>query len=67
VQVLEGEIKGDQKDPIMGYVPKPGQQYPGPVPSLPGESPDEKAGGGAAPAAPKPGDKPGEDEPEAKL
>jgi hypothetical protein len=66
VTVLEGEIKGDQKEPIMGYVPKPGQQYPGPPPALPGESPEERAGGGGGGG--KPGDKPAEeDPPEAKL
>ena len=63
VEVLEGEIKGEAKDPILGYVPKPGQVYPGPPPPVPGESPEDRAGGGAAP--PKPGAPPGE--PEAKL
>jgi hypothetical protein len=50
VNVLEGNIMGDQKTPIIGYVPKPGQVYPGPPPPAP-DSPEAKAGGGAAPAA----------------
>jgi hypothetical protein len=49
VSVLEGDIKGDQKTPIIGYVPKPGLKYPGPPPPAP-DSPEAKAGGGAAPA-----------------
>jgi len=65
VEVLEGEIKGEAKDPILGYVPKPGTVYPGPPPPLPGESPEERAGGGGGAAPPKPG-APAE-EPEAKL
>jgi hypothetical protein len=49
VEVLEGEIKGEAKDPIVGYVPKPGQRYPGPPPPLPGESAESRAGGGGGP------------------
>jgi hypothetical protein len=49
VNVLEGEIKGEQKTPVIGYVPKPNQKYPGPPPPAP-DSPEAKAGGGAAPA-----------------
>jgi hypothetical protein len=45
VNVLEGNIMGDQKTPILGYVPKPGVKYPGPPPPAP-ESPEAKAGGG---------------------
>jgi hypothetical protein len=45
VNVLEGEIKGPQKKPIIGYVPKPNEQYPGPPPPAP-NSPEAKAGGG---------------------
>jgi hypothetical protein len=45
VNVLEGEIKGEQKKPILGYVPKPGVKYPGPPPPAP-ESAEAKAGGG---------------------
>jgi hypothetical protein len=48
VEVLEGEIKGVAKEPIVGYVPKPGMRYPGPPPPLPGESAEERAGGGGA-------------------
>jgi hypothetical protein len=47
VNVLEGEIKGDQKKPILGYVPKPGVHYPGPPPAAP-DGAEAKAGGGAA-------------------
>jgi len=36
---------GDQKTPIIGYVPKPGTVYPGPPPPAP-DSPEAKAGGG---------------------
>jgi hypothetical protein len=50
VNVLEGNIMGDQKTPIIGYVPKPGLKYPGPPPPAP-DSPEAKAGGGAAPAS----------------
>jgi hypothetical protein len=48
VEVLEGEIKGEQKEPLLGYIPKPGVIYPGPPPALPGESPEDRAGGGAS-------------------
>jgi hypothetical protein len=57
VEVLEGEIKGEQKEPLLGYIPKPGVIYPGPPPPLPGESPEDRAGGGAA--GPATGGKPG--------
>jgi hypothetical protein len=49
VNVLEGNIMGTQKKPIIGYVPKPGVTYPGPPPPAP-DSPEAKAGGGAASA-----------------
>ena len=45
VLVLEGQIKGAQKKPIIGYVPKPNESYPGPPPPAP-DSPEAKAGGG---------------------
>jgi hypothetical protein len=45
VMVLEGNIMGTQKKPIIGYVPKPGVKYPGPPPPAP-DSPEAKAGGG---------------------
>jgi hypothetical protein len=45
VTVLEGEIKGDQKKPILGYVPKPGVHYPGPPPPAP-DGAEAKTGGG---------------------
>jgi hypothetical protein len=45
VTVLEGQIKGAQRQPIVGYVPKPGVQYPGAPPPAP-DSPEAKAGGG---------------------
>lgn len=66
VEVLEGEIKGESKDPILGYVPKPGVRYPGPPPPVPG-GPDDRAGGDATekPSAEKGGQ--GADQTEAKL
>lgn len=47
VSVLEGNIKGTQKTPILGYVPEPWTEYPPglPVPSA-SDSADDKAGGG---------------------
>jgi hypothetical protein len=45
VNVLEGTIRGEQKKPIIGYVPKPNETYPGPPPPAP-DSPEAKAGGG---------------------
>ncbi len=45
VNVLEGEIKGEQKKPILGYIPEPWVKYPGPPPPAP-DSPEAKAGGG---------------------
>jgi hypothetical protein len=45
VEVLEGTIKGAQKKPIIGYIPKPNERYPGPPPPAP-DSPEAKAGGG---------------------
>ncbi|MDB4991483.1 MAG: hypothetical protein JWN04_6661 [Myxococcaceae bacterium] len=45
VNVLEGTVRGAQKKAIIGYVPKPNEQYPGPVPPAP-DSPEAKAGGG---------------------
>ncbi|MBC8134198.1 MAG: L,D-transpeptidase [Deltaproteobacteria bacterium] len=52
VNVLEGEIKGNIKKPILEYMPKPGVKYPGPPPPLP-NSPEARAGGtgAATPAA----------------
>ena len=47
VNVLEGEIKGNLKKPILEYVPKPGLRYPGPPPPLP-NSPEARAGGSGA-------------------
>jgi hypothetical protein len=44
VEVLEGNIRGAQKTPVIGYVPKPNTEYPGPPPPAP-DSPEEKAGG----------------------
>ena len=44
VNVLEGEIRGNAKKPILGYVQKPGEEYPpGPLPAVAG-GPDAKAG-----------------------
>jgi hypothetical protein len=47
IEVLEGEIKGEVKNPIMTYVPKPGIAYPGPPPAVP-NGPESRAGGAAA-------------------
>jgi hypothetical protein len=54
VKVLEGTIKGGQKTPILGYVEKPNETYPGPPPPAP-DSPEAKAGGGGEglPVAPE--------------
>jgi hypothetical protein len=54
VEVLEGEIKGEVKTPILTYVPKPGIQYPGPPPPVP-NGPESRAGGAAASAPGKKG------------
>jgi hypothetical protein len=43
VMVLEGNVKGPQKKPILGYVPKPDTVYPGPPPGM-SNSADDKAG-----------------------
>jgi hypothetical protein len=48
VEVLEGEIKGEVKSPILTYVPKPDTVYPGPPPPVP-NGPESRAGGAAAP------------------
>ncbi len=47
VNVLEGEIKGDAKKPVAGYVATPWAKYPPglPVPAAP-DSAEAKAGGG---------------------
>lgn len=44
VEVLPGDIKGAQKTPIIGYVPKPNTIYPGPPPPAP-DSAESRAGG----------------------
>jgi hypothetical protein len=44
VDVLEGEIKGTLKKPVVTYVPKPGVRYPGPPPPVP-NSAEARAGG----------------------
>ncbi len=50
VKVLEGQIRGAQKTPIVGYVEKPNEVYPGPPPPAP-DSPEAKAGGGGEAAS----------------
>lgn len=42
VNVLKGNIKGELKEPIEGYVPKPGVRYPGPPPDRKPEEVEEK-------------------------
>jgi hypothetical protein len=44
VTVLEGNIRGSQRTPIIGYVPKPGEEYPATLPPAP-DSAEAKAGG----------------------
>jgi hypothetical protein len=44
VSVLEGQVRGTEKRPIIGYVPKPNTEYPGPPPPAP-DSPESKSGG----------------------
>jgi hypothetical protein len=47
VEVLEGNIRGTLKTPILTYVPKPGVTYPGPPPPVP-VGPESRAGGAPA-------------------
>jgi len=47
IEVLEGEIKGEVKTPVLSYVPKPGVHYPGPPPPVP-DSPEARAGAAAS-------------------
>jgi len=51
VNVLEGEIKGTAQKPILGYVPKPGEKYPGPPPPVP-NSPEARNAGGPVEESP---------------
>jgi len=46
VEVLEGDIKGTLKTPVLTYVPKPGTKYPGPPPPV--RNSDEGRAGAAA-------------------
>jgi hypothetical protein len=46
IDVLEGEIKGTLKTPILTYVPKPGVRYPGPPPAVPNSAEARAAGPG---------------------
>jgi hypothetical protein len=48
VDVLEGDIRGTLKTPVLTYVPKPGTKYPGPPPPL--RSSDEGRASSGAPA-----------------
>ena len=65
--MLEGEIKGELKKPLLGYVPKPGVIYPGPPPPLPGDTPEERAGGGGGGEKVEPKPAPEEPSEAAKL
>ncbi|HEY5284192.1 MAG TPA: hypothetical protein VIM14_15485 [Polyangia bacterium] len=47
VDVLEGDIKGTLKTPVMTYVPKPGTKYPGPPPPV-RNSDEGRAGAGSS-------------------
>jgi len=52
VNVLEGEIKGDLKKPIAGYVEEPWNKYPpGPPPPAPDSAEARAGGGGGGPTA----------------
>lgn len=44
VEVLQGNIKGERKQPFTEYVPKPGVVYSGPPPR-PGKAAEDRAGG----------------------
>ncbi len=46
VNVLEGNIIGKEKKPILTYVPKPGVKYPPGPPPSPRDTPESRAGGG---------------------
>jgi len=46
VDVLEGDIKGTLKTPVLTYVPKPGTKYPGPPPPV--RNSDEGRAGASA-------------------
>jgi hypothetical protein len=46
VNVLEGNIMGDLKKPILDYVPEPWNKYP-PGPPPPAPQNGDKAGGGS--------------------
>ena len=46
VDVLEGDIKGTLKTPVLTYVPKPGIKYPGPPPAV-RNTEEGRAGAGA--------------------
>jgi hypothetical protein len=50
VEVLEGEIRGTIKTPVLTYVPKPGINYPGPPPPV-RASDEGRAGASAKPEA----------------
>ena len=50
VTVLEGDIKGNAKKPLEGYIAKPGVKYPGPPPAV-GKGAESRAGGAGAGAA----------------
>ena len=46
VNVLEGNIVGNTKKPILTYMPKPGVVYPPGPPPAPNDTPESRAGGG---------------------
>lgn len=49
IETLEGRIRGTQKTPIAGYLPKPGVRYASVRPPAPADTPDSKAAGGGEP------------------
>lgn len=48
VNVLQGKIRGERKQPFVDYVPKPGVTYPGPPPDVKKGSQDRSGGGGGS-------------------
>ncbi len=43
IEVRTGTVRGLRKQPVEEYVPRPGIQYPGPPPPVPGATPEQLA------------------------
>ena len=52
VEVLEGNVRGKEKEPITVYIPKPGVKYPGPPPPV-RDGTEARAGGAAGVGEPQ--------------